>query len=843
MCAELVSHDGHGRLELCFGPERLLLVAAAPDAVRLIHTRRDPHAVSPLLCTGVLSEPVDSTLEETADDWWFDTRALRIRISRANLTLAWHDAAGRLLVREPLRGGRRLEETDVLVNRVGPDTRFRSEPSPDGVKIIAEGLESVMDRRAYRTSLLLELQPDERIFGLGSHEDGCFDYRGHTQELYHHNTKVPVPMILSSRGWGLLVDSASFIQFDDTAAGLRLDCDCEDSMDFWFLLGPAFDHVVERFRALTGAVAPLPKWAFGYVQSRERYTDQAEVLATAHEFRQRGIPLDLIVQDWKTWSGDWWGQKSCDPTRFGDPTGLVRDLHAEHVHLMWSIWPCMRNDGPDQIGFREANLLCADGTTYDAMNPNGRALYWRQVERGLFCHGVDAWWTDCAEPFNADWFGEVAPDRARRTTANVAEFKKYLDPEHINLYPLRHAQGLWEHQLAAAPERRMLNLTRAAFPGSQSYGTVVWSGDVSARWDVLRSQIAEALNYSATGMPWWTCDIGGFFVGNTACCRRWLGQPDHPPLWFWAGDYEDGVRDPGYRELYLRWLQFAAFLPMFRSHGTDTPREPWHFGAPGEEIHDGIVAMIRFRSRLVPYLYSVARGVVEDGRTWLRMLAFDFPDDPIAVAAADQFLCGSALMVCPVTAPMHHGPGGEKLPPQAEGRTVVLPAGCDWWDFWSGERLDGGQTIQASAPLGRLPLYVPAGTILPLGPVRQHVGEDPSAPMEIRIYPGRDGSFRFYDDAGDGFGHTRGEREDWTLRWHDAERELELSPREGSWPGMPAMRILRFVVVNTKSGLGTEAGTSWNSELHWHGEAMRLRLELSSYELALKNGPENIAAS
>jgi alpha-D-xyloside xylohydrolase len=263
MCAELVFHDGHGRLELRSRSERLLLVAAAPDAVRLIQTRRDSHALSPLLCTGTLSEPVDSTLEETADAWWFGTGILRIRISRTNLAMAWHDAAGRLLVREPQRGGRRLEETDVLVNRVGPETRFRSEPSPDGVKIIAEGLESVIDRRACHTSLLLELQPDERIFGLGSHEDGCFDYRGHAQELYHHNTKVPIPMLLSPRGWGLLVDSASFIQFDDTAAGLRLDCDCEDAMDFWFLLGPAFDRIVERFRTLTGAVAPLPKWAFG----------------------------------------------------------------------------------------------------------------------------------------------------------------------------------------------------------------------------------------------------------------------------------------------------------------------------------------------------------------------------------------------------------------------------------------------------------------------------------------------------------------------------------------------------------------------------------------------------
>ena len=310
------------------------------------------------------------------------------------------------------------------------------------------------------------------------------------------------------------------------------------------------------------------------------------------------------------------------------------EIHAMHAHAMVSVWPNMNQGTADYEEFAAAGWLLNDLATYDAFNPEARAMYWRQAKRELFDGGFDAWWCDSTEPFSGpDWGGATLREPWERFQLVGGEHKKFLDPEKANLYAVAHAKGIYENQRRDAPDRRVLNLTRSGYVSSQRYGAVLWSGDISARWDVMKKQIAEALNMAASGYPWWTLDIGGFFVVRDNWRARGCGcDTDPSPKWFWRGDFEDGVNDPGYRELYVRWLQFGCFLPMFRSHGTDTPREIWNFGSPGEPFYDAIAETIRLRYRLMPYIYSLAGGVWRDNGMMVRPLLFDFPEDRRAVA-------------------------------------------------------------------------------------------------------------------------------------------------------------------------------------------------------------------
>ena len=317
-----------------------------------------------------------------------------------------------------------------------------------------------------------------------------------------------------------------------------------------------------------------------------------------------------------SWPGNKWGQKTFDPDRFPDPDKMTQDLHDLHARLMISVWPKFDNDGPDQLEMRARNLLLGDGVTYDAFNPQARALYWKQANEGLFRHGIDAWWCDCTEPFEPDWHGPVKPEAWQRMVTNTSVFKKYLDPTRINAYSLVHSQGMYEGQRAATEEKRVVNLTRSGYPGQARYGTITWSGDVTARWETLKKQIPAGLNFTITGSPRWTFDIGGFFVDQ------------HSDQWFWDGAFRDGCDDRGYRELFVRWFQVGAFLPMFRAHGTDTPREVWRFGKPGEVLYDTLVKFIRLRYRLLPYIYSLAGWETQRGYTMLRIPGLRFPRRP-----------------------------------------------------------------------------------------------------------------------------------------------------------------------------------------------------------------------
>lgn len=714
---------------------------------------------------------VEFKVEESPEGLIFSTAKIRILINRETLAFTYLDSNGNYLTREPARGGKTLEPIDVLISDFTQATVIGVE-SVDGLRFRVENEKRVVDRQAYHTKLEFEWAEGEALYGLGSHEEGMFNLRGQHQYLYQQNMKVAVPVLVSTRGYGVLLDSCSLVTFHDDAFGSYLWTDVDDELDYYFLYGPELDQIVHEVRTLTGKAPMFPKWVFGYIQSKERYESQDELLSVVREYRQRKLPLDCIVLDWKSWPGNLWGQKTLDPSRFPDPCKMTAELHALHTRLMISIWPVMRPGGQNWQEIHDNGFLLGDLATYNAFDPKARDCYWNQARDGLFSKGIDAWWCDCTEPFEADWHGSVKPEPEERLRINTEEAKRFLDPEFINAYSLVHSEGIYSGQRAVCADKRVVNLTRSAIIGQQRYATITWSGDVSATWETLKHQIPAALNFCVTGLPYWTVDVGGFFVKN------------RPDLWFWRGNFEEGVADLGYRELYVRWFQWATFLPVLRSHGTDTPREIWRFGEPGDSFYEALTKFLNLRYRLLPYIYSMAGWVTLFDYTMLRLLAFDFREDPQVYDLKDQYMFGPALLIAPITHPMIYGPGSTPLEGISQNRSVYLPNGYDWYDFWTGQRFSGGQTIQAPAPIDRIPVYVRAGSILPMGPSQQYVDEKTNAPLELHIYAGHDGGFLLYEDEDDSYNYEHGAYCIIPLHWNDNLKCLTIGRWEGSYPGM-----------------------------------------------------------
>lgn len=712
------------------------------------------------------------------------TASLTLRVDKATCAFRYYDAAGNLLAKEPERGGKTLERTDVYRTVFATDSsdKIATDQGADGLRVRAEPVHHRFDRHAYHTKLSFEWQENEALYGLGSHEEGMMNLRGGHQYLYQQNMKAVIPVLVSTRGYGILVDAYSAMIFHDDAFGSYLWTDVAEELDYYFVYGPELDQVVAGVRHLTGEAPLLPRWAYGYIQSKERYVTQAELLAMVQEYRDRSLPLDCIVLDWQSWTGALWGQKTFDPERFPDPTQLTQDLHAQNAKLMISIWPNMAEGGENHREMAEQGFLLGNQSTYNAFREEARRLYWRQAEDGLFAHGVDAWWCDCTEPFEADWKGAVKPEPEQRMLINTAESKRYLDPGLINAYSLQHSKGIYEGQRAADTDKRVVNLTRSAYAGQHRYATITWSGDTAATWQTLKRQIADGLNFCVTGSPYWTTDIGAFFVRN------------HPALWFWSGDYEEGVADLGYRELYVRWFQLGAFLPMFRSHGTDTPREIWRFGEGGDLMYDTLVKYLELRYKLLPYIYALAGAVAHRSYTLFRALAFDYREDVRVHSIDDQFMFGPAFLVAPVTTAMYYGPDSRKLHGIAKQREVYLPEG-EWYDYWSDTRITGGATIAARADLMTLPLFVRAGSIVPHGPAIQYADEQPDATISLTVYPGKDASFTLYEDEGDTYRYEQGLYATIDIQWCEADRTLTIGERCGSYPGMAQTRTFTVEMV------------------------------------------------
>ena len=524
------------------------------------------------------------------------------------------------------------------------------------------------------------------------------------------------------------------------------------------------------------------------------------------EFRRRKIPLDVIVQDWNYWRpGEWGGEP--DPRFYPDISAMTRAIHDLNAHVMISIWanPNARTSAGKIL---QAGGYTLAGTSYvDMFDPKARAQYWKIMWENLGRHGIDAWWCDSTEPVVADW---KAARRENPDEANIAALAKLIDPQFLNAYALEDSKGIFANARHASPGHRVLNLTRSGYAGSQRTGSVLWTGDISARWDVLAREVASVQRLSASGHPYVSSDTGAFFV-------------KHGREWFRAGDYDKGVEDLGYRELYSRWLQFSAFLPMCRSHGTETPREPWRFGEPGTPFYDTILATIDLRYRLLPYLYSQAGLVATEGASLLRPVAFDFPGDVRTHDLKTQFLVGDALLVAPVLTPMYYAKDSTPLNNVAKARDIYLPEGSSWIDFWTGQSHAGGRMLTMDAPLERVPLLVKAGAILPLGPRVQYADEKPGAAIELRIYPGADGAFAFHEDAGEGFGYERGEFSIIPMSWDNRSRTFKIDAVRGSFPGMIRDRIFRVVLVQPGEATGTEPAAH-ASEIHYTGSAVTMHL-------------------
>ncbi len=742
-------------------------------------------------------------LSEDAEVFTLATPALTVIVNKVSGAIRYQDAEGKLLMREPERGGKWLTAKDVYRNIFRKDAAVALAQSIDGARAAATNYETVFDRQAFEAKLEFVFADDEALFGLGSHEEGYGNLRGKARDLYQQNMKAVVPYFVSTRGYGVLLDCSSLMTFHDDALGSYWWADVVDELDFYVITGKKFDDVTRGYHELTGSVPMLPKWAFGYIQSKERYVNAREVVEVVREYRRRSIPLDVIVLDWKSWpNGSGWGQKSLDPVRFPDPDAFTRELHDMNVRLMVSIWPIMTGGCPDQQELLGHDLMLGNQSTYNVFLPAARDCYWEQARRGLFAHGIDAWWCDCTEPFEADWFGAIKPEPDVRLDMNVQQSKLYIDSGDINAYSLLHSQGIYEGQRLAAPGKRVVNLTRSSYAGQHRFGTITWNGDICGTWDALRRCIPEGVNFCAAGEPYWTVDIGGFFVDN------------NPNLWFWRGDYSEGCRgltaadaiepdpndtgcrDLGYWELYTRWVQYGVFLPMFRSHGTDAAREIWRFGEEGSPFYDAIARYIRLRYQLMPYIYSLAAQITFGAYTLMRAVALEFPDDFATHNILDQYLFGPALLICPVTGPMYYGRNSQPMADAPKTRPVYLPGGQSWFDFWTDAVQEGGRMVVADASLEVIPVFVRAGSIVPMTQVMQFTDQVPDAAYEIRVYRGADVEFNLYEDAGDGYEYENGACAFVKMLWNEASGELTLSARQSGFPELVKEREYSILFIS-----------------------------------------------
>jgi alpha-D-xyloside xylohydrolase len=601
----------------------------------------------------------------------------------------------------------------------------------------------------------------EAFYGLGQHQAGVMNLRGESIDISQDNTNISTTLLLSSNGYGIFWNNGSRSRFNNRFVhALYISSEVADSVDYYVLYGPEFDSIVARYRELTGQAPLFGKWAYGYWQCKNRYDSQQQLEAIAQKNRDLHIPLDNIVQDWF-----WWNVMG-EPVfnkNYPDPKGMIETLHKEHVHLMISVWPFFRPGSPvydemDKRGYFIAKTQAtgfhpAGMAIYDAFNSQAREYYWKLMHDALFKIGVDAWWLDTTEPETEGLENNLLVTH-KVALGNAARY--------ANEFPLLTTTGVYEGQRAASDQKRVFILTRSGYAGLQRNAAAVWSGDVDPNWETLRRQIPAGLNLSVAGIPYWTTDIGGFVAAN----------PD----------------DPSYRELYIRWFQFGAFCPVFRAHGTRTTNqnEIWSYGPQAQEI---LTEYDKLRYRLMPYIYSLAWKTTNEGYTILRPLVMDFRSDTRAQNIADQFLFGPAILVNPVTEP------------GAQTRHLYLPD-ATWYDFWTGSPTRGARTVDVPAPIDRLPLFVRAGSILPLGPDIEYADEKPVDPIELRVYRGADGAFTLYEDENDNYNYEKGEHATIPFQWNDASHTLKIGDRAGSFPGMLESRTFRVVFVSSHHGTG-----------------------------------------
>jgi alpha-D-xyloside xylohydrolase len=646
----------------------------------------------------------------------------------------------------------------------------------------------------YSVSQTFSLEPDESIYGLGILQNGKMSQRNQKLQMIQNNTWDYIPFFQSAKGYGIFWDNYSPTTFTDDSTGTEFLSEVGDCIDYYFMYGGNADGVVAEMRRLTGEVPMFPLWTYGYWQSKERYKSQKETIGVVQKYRELGVPLDGIIQDWQYWGDNYhWNAMAFLNKEFPNPQQMVDDIHDLNAHITISIWSSF---GPKTQQYEELKKkgMLLDFLTwplsgkdvwppdmnfpsgvrpYDPYDPEARDIYWKYLRTGLFSLGMDGWWMDSTEPDHM----EFKPQDLNIQTY-LGSFRKLR-----NAYPLMTVGGVYEHQRQVTADKRVFILTRSAFAGQQRYGANTWSGDVVSSWKALKSQIPAGLNFSLCGLPYWNSDIGGFFLWN----------------------FPKKLDDPEYRELYARWLEFGTFCPMMRSHGADAPREIYQFGKKGDRVYDAIEKFIDLRYRLLPYIYATAWEVTNQQSSMMRALVMDFSSDKKTHDINDQFMFGKSMMVAPVTSPMYFRQVVQNKDTvnvedfsRIRSEEVYLPAGTDWYDFWTNEIRTGGDKVEKDTPIDVIPLYIKSGSIIPFGPKVQYAEEKDWSSLEIRVYAGQDGAFTLYEDENDNYNY---ERDAYTLidfKWDEMNRKLIIDQRKGKFEGMLTERSFDVFLVEGK---------------------------------------------
>jgi len=652
----------------------------------------------------------------------------------------------------------------VVVTRKDGAITYRDH---DGRQLVQEATRSLTPVRVngedtYRAESFVNIYGShEALYGLGQHQAGVWNYRGESVDISQDNSNIAVPLLVSSNGYGIFWNNDSRSRFNNRFANyLYISSEVADVIDYYFLYGPDLDRVIAGYRDLTGQAPLFGKWAYGFWQCKNRYKSQEEILGVARKYRELHIPVDDIVQDWF-----WWNRKGefVFNKNYPDPKAMIDELHREHFHLMISIWPFFEPGSEnyeymdqkgwfvDKFKFAKPPYHTDAMAVYDATSDEARKFYWEQVDKGLFKIGADAWWMDTTEP---ETEGQEENIQLGHKLA-IGSGDRY-----VNAFPLLDTGAVYQGQRATSDQKRVYILSRSAFAGSQRNAVTAWSGDINSDWFSYRRQIPAGLNFALSGIPYWTTDIGGFVFGSPT--------------------------DPAFRELFIRWFQYGTFNPILRVHGTRKPdeNELWSYGLDAQKI---LVSFDRLRYRLLPYTYSLAWMTTNESYTPMRPLVMDFRTDVRAQNKWDEFMYGPAFLVNPVTEP------GEM------NRQVYLPD-AKWYDFWSGTSSAGGKQIMADAPLSRLPLYVRAGSIVPLGPDLEWSTEKPADPIELRVYRGADGTFTLYEDENDNYNYEKGVHATIPFHWDEAKQVLTIGDRQGQFPGMLSSRTFRVVFVGEHHG-------------------------------------------
>ena len=644
---------------------------------------------------------------------------------------------------------------------------------------------------------------DEALFGLGCHPEDTLsiNYKGRNQDLAIKYMTGAMPVLLSNKGYGIMWDNYSasnFLGAEASNTKFKYVSESGNMVDYYFFLGPDFDKIIASYRETTGDAPMFPKWAFGLFQSEDRYKSQEQVLSVKDNYRNNQIPLDCIVQDWFYWEPNVIGSHQMWPQRYPNPKAMIDELHKAKLHAMISIWPVMAKGTPNYEAMYKAGNLTSitwDNVMthtfdnyYDAHSSAARQMYWQQAKDSLIQpHGWDAWWVDQCEPDNGSLL-----DQRRQSNFAIG---KGID--YFNTYSLMHTVGLYNNWRKDIPNKRAFFLVRQAFAGQQRNASTLWSSDITCTWRSFKSQVPQGINACTSGIPYWTSDIGGYHYNWSA------------PNW----------ATPSNRELFTRWFQFGTFCPIFRIHGKG---ERALFSNNWDQKTKQILLNYdNLRYRLLPYIYSEAWRVTNEGYTLMRSLAFDFRNDPNVHSIPDQYMFGQALLINPVTQPNASMTANHNSVPL---RKLYLPNLVIWFDFWTGQQYQGGQTIEMPAPIETIPVFVKAGSIIPMGPFLQYATEKPADTLELRIYPGADAEFNLYEDENDNYNYEKGMYATIKFKWMDKQQTIMVSTTKGKFEGALKKRVLRFVLVGKDHGTGVQITQKSDKTVIYEGKEMLIKV-------------------